>query len=596
MALSQVKLVYHGDIVIFAGILFFILLNVPRAFARLSRKSGWTGFSIYSVPQSQLGPSKVQIASNPVYMESKKEVSTDQTVEGGEGNRSVESFTEYNALPALPKNTIPLSASADGPRHIPMLSTLVHPVAAILAHRVHEGYSLGQVLIMVAWLAVLAYVSFYKAPSLFYSSERLGFVAVSQVPFVYVLATKNNVLGMLVGVGYEKLNYLHRFLGRTVVLIANIHGIGYMYKWTLTGIWVEKLRDPQYYWGMTALVAFDILFFLSVSAVRSKSYNLFWVSHFGSLIVVLPALYYHKPSCIPYVIAACVFYGLDHLVRTLKTRLATARVRPLPELGITRVEIPNLNAGWRAGQHVRLRVLDGAMGWFGWSEVHPFTVASVARTPEGMVLMCKKAGRWTQALYGVAAAERYGGEGGKEVGRDVRVMVEGPYGGVGNTVVGSYSGAMIVVGGSGVTFALSAVQDLVQMESASHVRTIDIIWSITDPIALNPMLPAFASLIAQSTTARIRVSVFYTRAVTRAYEQSYLPPGMTLTPGRPRLTTLLEGTVSDTMSMGGARGVFVGVCGPTTLANSVSASVKGFDIGLRKAVGGVELHEEVFGW
>jgi len=50
------------------------------------------------------------------------------------------------------------------------------------------------------------------------------------------------------------------------------------------------------------------------------------------------------------------------------------------------------------------------------------------------------------------------------------------------------------------------------------------------------------------------------------------------------------------MSIGGTRGVFVGVCGPTALANSVSATVKGFDIGLRKAVGGVELHEEVFGW
>ena len=205
MALSQVKLVYHADIVIFAGILFFILLNIPRAYARLSRKSGWTGFTIYSKPQSQLGPSKVQIASNPVYMESKKEI----TEEPADGNGSVESFTEYNALPALPKSTIPIS-DTNGPRHIPSLSTLIHPVAAILDHRVHDGYSIGQVLIMLCWLAVLFYVSFYKAPSLFYNSERLGFVAVSQVPFVYILATKNNVLGTLVGVGYEKLNYLDR--------------------------------------------------------------------------------------------------------------------------------------------------------------------------------------------------------------------------------------------------------------------------------------------------------------------------------------------------------------------------------------------------
>ncbi len=75
---------------------------------------------------------------------------------------------------------------------------------------------------------------------------------------------------------------------------------------------------------------------------------------------------------------------MDHLFRMLKTRVATAHLRALPELGITRVEIPTLNAGWRAGQHVRLRVLSTAMGWAGWLEVHPFTIASVTKTEEGI--------------------------------------------------------------------------------------------------------------------------------------------------------------------------------------------------------------------
>ena len=54
-------------------------------------------------------------------------------------------------------------------------------------------------------------------------------------------------------------------------------------------------------------------------------------------------------------------------------------------------------------------------------------------------------------------------------------------GGVGNTVISSYSGAMFVVGGSGVTFALSAVQDLVRSGNASDVTDIDLVWSIADP-------------------------------------------------------------------------------------------------------------------
>jgi ferric-chelate reductase len=127
------------------------------------------------------------------------------------------------------------------------------------------------------------------------------------------------------------------------------------------------------------------------------------------------------------VTAAVVFYAIDHVARVVKTRITTARLRPLPELGITRVEVPSLNAGWRAGQHVRIRVLSSSMGWWGWSEVHPFTIANTTHTPEGVVLMCKKTGRWTNNLFNMAQTSSYG-ESGKEAGRDVTVVVEGPYG------------------------------------------------------------------------------------------------------------------------------------------------------------------------
>ena len=108
-----------------------------------------------------------------------------------------------------------------------------------------------------------------------------------------------------------------------------------------------------------------------------------------------------------------------------KTRVATAHLRALPELGITRLEIPTLNAGWRAGQHVRLRVLSMAMGWTGCLEVHPFTIASVSKTEEGMVLLVKNTGGWTRKMYEVAKTSGYGGDG---LGRDMKVVIEGPYG------------------------------------------------------------------------------------------------------------------------------------------------------------------------
>lgn len=161
---------------------------------------------------------------------------------------------------------------------------------------------------------------------------------------------------------------------------------------------------------------------------------------------------YHETFAIPYVAIVAGFYGLDRVLRLVQTRIVTAQLRPIPELGMTRIEVPSVNAGWRAGQHVRVRVLSSGMGVFGWMESHPFTIASVSKvrssphmqcrfkvlivssfasclqhsSGEGLVLMVKKAGDWTAKLFDVAQRTEY-----REVGgpmRNIKVMLNGPYG------------------------------------------------------------------------------------------------------------------------------------------------------------------------
>lgn len=211
--------------------------------------------------------------------------------------------------------------------------------------------------------------------------------------------------------------------------------------------------------------------------------------------------------------------------------------------------------------------------------------------------MCKKTGRWTNSLFNMAQTSSYG-ESGKEAGRDVTVIVEGPYGGVGHTMMSSYSGALFIVGGSGVSFALSAVQDLIRAGGGSHIKIIDIVWCIQDPASLSPLVTQLASIVEKGTNTNmhVRVHVFYTRAISTPFNGIILPRGITLLPGRPRFDKLLDAVVTGTMTVGGTNGVFVGVCGPVTLANTVVGVVNDFDSGLRTAVGGVELHEETFGW
>lgn len=87
----------------------------------------------------------------------------------------------------------------------------------------------------------------------------------------------------------------------------------------------------------------------------------------------------HSNPSVPYVLIAVGAYALDRVLRFVKTRYAYAHLTALNELGMTKIEVPVVNAGWRAGQHVRIRVLSRGMGWFGWAECHPFSIASVAK-------------------------------------------------------------------------------------------------------------------------------------------------------------------------------------------------------------------------
>ena len=56
-------------------------------------------------------------------------------------------------------------------------------------------------------------------------------------------------------------------------------------------------------------------------------------------------------------------------------------------------------------------------------------------------------------------------------------------GGPGHRVFSSFSGAVVVAGGSGITFALSVIQDLIQkdLNSESRVKVLELIWIVQDP-------------------------------------------------------------------------------------------------------------------
>lgn len=136
---------------------------------------------------------------------------------------------------------------------------------------------------------------------------------------------------------------------------------------------------------------------------------------------------------------ALAIYALDHVVRLCKTRICKAKLIAIPELQSTRIELPGIGAGWRAGQHVRLRILSPELGFLGCTIAHPFTIANApggtgtgggsGSGSGGLQLIVKKAGVWTSKLYDAAGrAGEYAGDDVVDGAREMRVIVEGPYG------------------------------------------------------------------------------------------------------------------------------------------------------------------------
>ncbi|TFK47381.1 hypothetical protein OE88DRAFT_1811188 [Heliocybe sulcata] len=538
-------LVFHIDIFILAAIGLFALLALPRIIGRL--QGFRDGFVFRSSWQENALP-------RPSY--------------------------DSEATRVAPVQEKQVQGAASPPAHVPEWTTYAHGLSIILRYPIAPRLSLGQVLLMVGYFTLLLYAELYRA-SAFKHPIRAGFVAMSQIPLVYALATKNNAIGLVVGKSYEKLNFLHQWTGTLLVLAANVHAIGYVYKWVYAGIWTKQAEMAYILWGIVALVCLDILFFFSTSIWRLRAYNIFYVSHVIAFIVFLVAVPLHQKDTTPYVAIAA---GL---------------------LGLTKLEIPHINAGWRAGQHVRIRVLSRQMGWFGWTEMHPYTIASASHGPEGLVVFAKKSGRWSRNLYRIADGSTGEMEGFKG-GRLVRVMLEGPYGGTGHCVPASFAGALLVGGGSGITFPLSVVDDLLRRgaEGSSRIQVLHLVWVVADSACLKPFISHFTTLLNCSTLKSFHVSVHYTgiRAnIPEPPSSGELPDGLSLVPGRPNFVDILDHVVNETIQAQAEgnttrTGVLVGVCGPVGLGQSVARVVGKVDPKRRKEVGGVELHEEAFGW
>ena len=306
---------------------------------------------------------------------------------------------------------------------------------------------------------------------------------------------------------------------------ALFHVIGFVVLWLKKN--TEETQAATHVSAWIALSGFSMIALFSLPLFRRSAYHIFMYAHWVGLAVFLVAIPCHVKEALPYAITTVVLFVVDQIFRIVSSHIVTASLSPLPDLKTTRIEIPDLARGWRAGQHVRLRAISREMGWLSCGEVHPFTIASVESNPNGggVVLLAKSVGDWTGKLYEIASRTEESpaqsveklaistnvaidpfGDSEKSYyddtfhavplslpihqrkamgsGATMRFIIEGPYGGPpSHAVISSFSSSLIVIGGSGISYGLAMLGSLVSEaeKGSSRTRLIHFVWVVKDP-------------------------------------------------------------------------------------------------------------------
>jgi predicted ferric reductase len=303
---------------------------------------------------------------------------------------------------------------------------------------------------------------------------RTGFVSIAQLPLIVLLAGKDNIIGMLMGVGYERLNWLHRWTARTLWLTATLH-MGFWFRsWARYNYITTKLTtDPITQRGFSAWCILTFVVITTIWPIRRLKYELFVITHLITFAGFIAAVWLHAPKEVKiWVWLPIGIFILDRLLRARRVLYLnltpfhfwkrkveglwanSATFTPLSG-DVTRITIENPAFRWKPGQHVFLSCHSVIP-----LQSHPFTIASLPT--DGKLEFLVKAQRG-----GTKTFLDHAGKGAtlpltsrKVSLRPNRVGLEGPYGCIRD--LGQFDSIIFFAGSTGATFTIPHMRNIVQ--------------------------------------------------------------------------------------------------------------------------------------
>jgi ferric-chelate reductase len=319
---------------------------------------------------------------------------------------------------------------------------------------------------------------------------RAAWLAVAQVPLLILLAGKKNLIGFVTGVSYERLNVLHRWVSRVLLLLVTLHFGSQSYGWNQYGLmqleWSTDTCPP------TGMAAYSILLWLNLSTlapIRNFSYEFFVVQHILTFFGFIIAVMMHLPSTAlysrVYIYIPIGLYTLDRLIRTW--RFAFNNVRPghatlvAMDGGVTKIRIRNNQVrNWTPGSHVLLSIPR-----FGLGQSHPATIASIPSSHSNdLIFILKSHKGFTHRIMKSANASMVSPSPNNNheavTAQGTRIaLIDGPYG-ASHADFAAFDTVVLISGSTGVTFTLPLFLDVAHRASFQRlpVRHIEFVWII----------------------------------------------------------------------------------------------------------------------
>ncbi|RHZ64896.1 ferric reductase family protein [Aspergillus thermomutatus] len=264
--------------------------------------------------------------------------------------------------------------------------------------------SLGRMWIILSyWVMITILLTYNAVMHDAYYWERIGFraawISVTQIPLVIILAGKVNVIGFLIGSSHERLNWLHRWVARTLFVSVTVHGAFFLAEWVRADfVSLELEMMPMVKYGMGSWCVLLWTNLTGLAPLRHMAYEFFVLQHLASAGILLWLLYNHVPSyamynvwiAIGFIAFDRVAYTLWFAYRNLTCQGAAAKSNPFAwragyraeieakDGEVTIITIKDARFNWRPGQHLYLWIPR-----IGWIESHPFTISNAAPEPSG---------------------------------------------------------------------------------------------------------------------------------------------------------------------------------------------------------------------